>query len=93
MSHDQIVQPNHKRVLILGAGVAGISAMNQIPRITGWRYQHISIVEDRTFHYNPLGRELLSYGMVDQDDIEMPLEDSLHDLSGLSIDTVMDLFP
>ena len=31
--------------------------------------------------------------MVDQEDIEMPLEDSLHDLSGLSIDTVMDLFP
>lgn len=69
-NHDSIVRPNHRRIIIIGAGVAGVAIMNQIPRLTGWAWQHVTMIEDQTFHYHPLGKELLSYNLMDISEIE-----------------------
>ena len=86
---EETMSPNHRRVIILGGGLAGVAAINQIKRLSGFQDQHLTMIEDKTFHHNPLGRELLSYGIMDEEDIEIPLLKAVHKDNPMSIDTGM----
>ena len=52
-NYDEIVRPNHRRVVVVGAGQSGLAIANQIPRISGWAWQHVTFQLNKNIdHFN-----------------------------------------
>jgi len=93
VSKPQFYDPNHTKLMVVGSGFAGCTAVAHIPRLTTIRKFEMRVFDSQSFvSYSP-NIDLLPFSIKTRDEIERPILSVLNDTTGLEFSEIEKIIP
>jgi thioredoxin reductase len=87
------LHPDHSKLMVVGAGFSGLTAIAHVPRITTIRKVEMRAFDGQSFvSYNPQ-IDLVPFGIKTQDEIQRPILQILNDTTGIEFVSVEKINP
>ncbi len=93
VSNPKYYDPNHTKLMMIGSGFAGSTAVAHIPRITTIRKFEMRVFDSQPFVYYTPNIDLLPFSIKTKDEIERTILHTMNDTTGLEFSGIEKIIP